>query len=334
MCQRFFFLFGLPLSAIAIVSFAGANTNCRAESPAKTAASSSYSVEMVDDGVEIKLGGQLLTKYWASHTSRPILWPLIGFDGVELTRGYPMQDALPSEKKDHVHHRSFWFNHGEVNGLDFWSEAKSAGKISAIGSPKISGGDTATLKARHQWNDMDGNRVLTDQWHLTFAHDDKLRWIDCVFTLTASEGDVNFGDTKEGSFGIRVAGTMKVDAKQGGKIRNAEGLIDSAAWAQASSWVDYYGPVSDGIHGIAILNHPDSFNYPTRWHVRTYGLFAANPFGVSHFVGGSKTAGTTLKKGESMTFGYRVVIHRGDTESAGIPAVWEAYRATKLAEPN
>ena len=111
---------------------------------------------------------------------------------------------------------------------------------------------------------------------------------------------------------MRVAGTMKVDAKKGGKVTNAEGLTDKAAWGKKSAWVDYAGPVDGDMVGVTIHDHPSSFGHPCRWHVRSYGLFAANPFGVHHFTGGEKTDGIVLKEGTEMRLNYRVVIYEGD----------------------
>ena len=111
--------------------------------------------------------------------------------------------------------------------------------------------------------------------------------------MTASAGPVKFGDTKEGSFGVRVAGSMKVTSKPAGHVINTHGDKDGNAWGKAAPWVDYYGSaVPKGkVVGIAIMNHPSSFRYPTYWHVRTYGLFTANPFGLHHFKGDNSIDG-------------------------------------------
>jgi hypothetical protein len=142
---------------------------------------------------------------------------------------------------------------------------------------------------------------------------------------------VTFGDTKEGMFGLRVASSMDVTRKKGGKITNAEGLTDERAWGQASPWVDYVGPVKDQTVGIAVLNHPASFRYPTTWHVRTYGLFAANPFGWKDF-GKAERGDHTLPAGESIRFAYRVILHKGDTASLGVPAMFQAYAGKAALE--
>ncbi len=166
---------------------------------------------------------------------------------------------------------------------------------------------------------------------VTFYDTHKSRILDFDITIKATDGPVTFGDTKEGMFGVRVASSMDVDAKKGGKITNAEGLTDAAAWGKPSPWVDYTGPVDGQTVGIAILNHPASFRHPTTWHVRTYGLFAANPFGWHDF--GMKTSGDdTIPAGDSIHFGYRLILHTGDTTSANVPAAYAAYAKPPTVE--
>ncbi len=299
----------------------------------EAASAGGYRVEANDKGAAIKLDGKTIAQYWGMHTAKPIIWPLVGVHGHEVTRGYPMRDAVESEREDHVHHRSMWLTHGEVNGYDFWAEGKAtSGTIVPAGRVQVSGGETATLKAAHDWLGPDGKRVLSDRWHLTFGGSGDQRWIDCVFDLIATEGDVHFGDTKEGTFGLRVAGTMKVEAEPGGTIVSANGQKNKQAWGEKAPWVDYYGPVQGEVEGITIMNHPESFGYPCRWHVRTYGLFAANPFGVYHFEGlKQKTAGTILPAGEQRRLAYRVYLHDGDTAAGEVAKVWETYRKQPLA---
>jgi len=142
--------------------------------------------------------------------------------------------------------------------------------------------------------------------------------------LVSNRGPVTFGDTKEGMFGLRVASSMDVNKKRGGLILNAEGLRDDAAWGKPSAWVDYSGPLGGRTVGIAILNHPDSFRYPTHWHVRTYGLFAANPFGWHDF-GIGKSGTYTLPQGHSLRFSYRVIFHDGDAQAARIAEHFRQY---------
>jgi hypothetical protein len=59
---------------------------------------------------------------------------------------------------------------------------------------------------------------------------------------------------------------------------------------------------------VAIIDHPKNVNYPTFWHARGYGLFAANPLGEKVFTNGKSEKNLQLKKGESVTFRHRVVV--------------------------
>ncbi len=269
-------------------------------------------------GVQILHGDKLVADYLTKSGSKPIIWPLLGPTGAKMTRDYPMVADSKDEAHDHPHHRSLWFTHGEVNGVDFWLEGEGKGGITEhLEFTEKSAGKTAVIASRNLWKSPTGEKVLSDSRRFTFGADASANWVDCEIELRATEGDVHFGDTKEGTFGVRVAETMKVDAKKGGKIINSAGQIDSAAWGQPAEWVDYFGPVGSETLGVAILCHPTTFNHPNRWHVRTYGLFAANPFGEYHFTGAKeKTNGVRMKQGEKLLFRYRVMLHVGD-EKAG-----------------
>jgi len=295
---------------------------------AVAAEAAKFEVQQEPDGVTVKLDGKLLTRYVIKSGNKPILWPIIGPHGDAITRQYPMGEALPDERSDHPHQRSFWFTHGDVNGANFWMEGEKAGQIVHKEFLKVSGGETAVISARNEWIAVDGKKVCEDVRTLTFGTCGENVWIDFDSIVTAPDGPVKFVDTKEGSFGVRVAGTMSVDTKKGGQIVNSEGLKDKEAWGKQAPWVDYHGPVNDKTVGIAILNHPTSFRFPTYWHVRTYGLFTANPFGVSDFTGGKGNGDHTLQAGESFTLRYRVLIHKGDEKEGKVAEAYEAYAKT------
>jgi hypothetical protein len=162
------------------------------------------------------------------------------------------------------------------------------------------------------------------------VRNDSARWIDFATKVTAIADEVTFGDTKEGAFGVRVAESMKVDAGKGGKIITSEGLSDKDAWGKPAKWVDYYGPVGDKTLGIAIFDHPSSFRHPTTWHVRTYGLFAPNPFGLHDFPGGQGKDGShKFKKGESFVLKYRVYMHEGDEKTGKVADAYAKFAGQK-----
>ena len=274
--------------------------------------------------IAIELDGSLLSEYRTDTGAKPFLYPLIGPTGSSYTRAYPMQ-TLAGEDHDHPHQRSFWFTHGKINGVDFWSEQDLHGTIKETARKSVvSGPILGRLCTSDDWIGPDGRKVCEDERVFTLYKTREARVIDFEIVLKATAGPVTFGDTKEGMFGLRVASSMDVDKKSGGRIINAEGLVDGRAWGKASPWVDYSGPVNGKTVGIAILNHPRSFRYPTTWHVRTYGLFAANPFGWHDF-GMSKPGDHTLPAGNKLWFGYRVILHEGDASSARIADAFDRY---------
>jgi len=276
--------------------------------------------EKSDAGAVVKIDGKPFAEYVIDSSGKPIVWPIIGPTGKPMTRSWPMAEA-PDEKRDHPHHRSLWFTHGDVNKLSFWHKETTKHREFV----KIESGRQAVIVARNDWLGRDGKTVCEDERTLTFGTDGDARWIDFDITIKAAGAPVKFGDTKEGTMGVRVPGTMKVDAGKGGKIINSEGQTDRNAWGKQAAWVDYHGPVDGETLGIAILNHPSSFRFPTYWHVRTYGLFAANPFGLHHFKRGSADGSHTLQPGETMTFRYRILFHRGDEKQGKVAEAFSAY---------
>ncbi|MHC4110339.1 MAG: DUF6807 family protein [Planctomycetota bacterium] len=288
----------------------------------------------VDKKLKVEINGKLFTEYNYQDVPRPFFYPVIGPTGVPIIRHYPMNPDLDKggDKKDHVHHRSLWFTHGEVNGHDFWGEGRGSGKIVHEKFDKItSGRDVGIIQSRNKWVARDGKVICTDTRTQRFYNRPDGQIMDFEITFHASQGKVVLGDTKEGSMAIRLAPTMRVDGKVGkGHIINSEGHRDGAAWGKRAAWCDYYGPVKDQTVGVAIFDHPTNPKHPTWWHVRTYGLFAANPFGVHNFE--SKPQGTgdiTIQAGKSLTFRYRFYFHKGDAKKAQVAKRYRQYAATK-----
>ena len=282
-----------------------------------------------DGKVDILIDGKVFTTYYhASDQVKPYFHPLRAADGRVMTRAYPMDKSAPGEEKDrdHPHHRSCWYTHGDVNGVDYWGEAaKRQGKIVHRQIDKAEGGQTGVLATTMDWIDDTGKRVLVQSQEVRFQGDNSRRIMDFRITFTAGDQDVKFGDTKEGSFGVRLATPLK--ETNGGVITNSKGATGmKGCWGKAADWVDYAGALGGGKVGVAIMDHPTNPRYPTTWHVRDYGLFAVNPFGLHDFLNDPKQDGSlTIKKGESVTFKYRILIHEGDTGTAKIADEYKAY---------
>lgn len=287
-------------------------------------ASQPFRIESDDAGWKVYQGESLISGYVINSQNRPVVFPIIGPGGHALTRSYPIEPAKPLESLDHDHHRSLWFSHGDVNGVDFWTDDEDSGKIvQTMGSAKVDDQGKAIVLTENDWIAPDGRRIVCDVRRVAFSCDRDRRVIDFDIRLIARDADVVFGDTKEGTLGIRVAGSIKVDANQGGSITNASGDQNAAAWGKRSPWVDYSGrvPAKHGRFaqaGITVHDHPSNFGFPVRWHVRTYGLLAANPFGISDFDGGEKRPGFVLKENTAMHLSYRMVLHptKLDSETA------------------
>jgi hypothetical protein len=292
---------------------------------AGSAPAAEFTVEDTPQGKAVKLDGELFTEYLTKSGSKPILWPIIGPTGKKMTRSWPLEQDVPGEKdRDHIHQRSLWFTHGDVGGIDFWSEGK--GRIEHREFVKAAGGEQAVIVTRNDWLSPDGSKlILQDERKFTFGAEGDSRWIDVDVELKATAGPVKFGDTKEGSFGVRVPSSMRVESFKGGKIVNSEGQENVEAWGKPAAWVDYHGPVDGDKLGIAIMNHPSSFRFPTYWHVRTYGLFAANPFGLSDFTRGQAKGEYTLPEGETLHLRYRVLFHKGDEKEGRVAEAFEEY---------
>jgi hypothetical protein len=136
------------------------------------------------------------------------------------------------------------------------------------------------------------------------------------------------GDTKEGTFAIRV---VKALEEPQGRMLNSNGAVgEKEIWGKRADWVDYSGMVTGEKLGIAIFDHPSSVNHPTYWHARGYGLFAANPFGEHDFYNDPKRDGSAIiAEGGALTFRYRVLIHHGDAGEAQVAKAYQRYTQSK-----
>ncbi len=284
------------------------------------------------DVVKVEIDGKPYAEFVMrdSAANKPYLHPLRTAAGKIVTRRFPME-KVEGEVYDHPHHRGLWFSHGDVNGIDFWGNESSykKSKLGKIVLKKLngvnSGAKSGSIDATFNWNDPDGKTLLTEERVLTFYSDPKLRTVDVDVKLTAAAAPVKFGDTKEGVFAIRLA--TQLDEKHTGRMVNAEGKSgEKLVWGKRSAWVDYAGQLDGETVGVAIFDHPSNPGAPTHWHARSYGLFAANIWGMRDFMN-DKTmdGGMTLDPGKSMRFRYRVVIHTGDATAAGIAALYKQY---------
>ncbi|KAA3611492.1 MAG: hypothetical protein DWQ01_05215 [Planctomycetota bacterium] len=287
-----------------------------------------YHVEKLEDRIRLEIGGQLFSEYRFQEAAIPFFYPLFGPKGQAMTRSYPMAH-VSGEAKDHPHHRSLWFTHGNVNGFDFWHA--SGDQYPRIVFRRLasssSGPMYGSFVAEHDWLAPDGKRVCRDRRSFRFSRQAENRLLEIRIQIIASEGPLRFGDTKEGSMAIRVHPALRLKGKiAAGQILNSEGKVNGKAWGKRARWVDYSGPIQGEVLGVAMFDHPQNFRHPTWWHARDYGLMAANPFGIHDFEGKAKGTGDfLLAKGETLELRYAVYLHQGNAQEAKVESSWQAW---------
>ncbi len=298
------------------------------------------------DKLRVEINGGHFTDYRFKGAPHVYFYPLIGPGGAAMTRNWPMKE-VEGEEKDHPHHRSLWYSHGAVNGVDFWSESAKAGKIVHDKFIAVQGGrESGVIHSANKWIAPDGSVTMTDERVFrVYNRPNNERLFDFEVTLKAGDKDIVLGDTKEGSMAVRVNESMrgtlpKEKGEKGVKVGkgrialstgiSSSGKGDEKAWGKRAAWCDYSGPVEGKTVGIAIFDHPTNPKSPTWWHVREYGLFAANPFGVHDFEKQPKGTGDiTIPAGKSITFKYRFYIHEGEEVAGKVAERYADYAAGK-----
>lgn len=307
--------------------------------------------------VDVLMDGKLFTSYiWPDNVMKPVLYPVITASGAEVTRGFPMKPRA-GERVDHPHHVGIWFNYGDVDGLDFWnnSEAIPANKKSGYGTihhksilKKDGGKGHGVLVVTATWDTPDGKKLLDETTELHFINEGATRIIDRITKLTAGSEPVSMADNKEGVIAIRVARqlelpqkdevimtdakgnptTVKAMSTEGvtGSYRTSEGIKDDAVWSTRGRWCDLNGTINNEKVALVICDHPQNVGYPTYWHARGYGLFAANTLGWSVFTKGKEKLNYSIPAGKTATFRYRMVIHNGsDLSNEAINALADEF---------
>jgi hypothetical protein len=313
--------------------------------------------------VDITFDGQPFTSYvWPTSLKKPVLYPLIAPGGVTVSRGYPLQPR-PGERVDHPHHAGMWFNYGNVNGFDFWNNSEAIKpedreKMGTIRQDRIvsshGGRDTGHLTVETVWVDGKGHDLIRETTHFTFTHRPDANVIDRVTTLKALDRTV-FHDDKEGLLGIRVAHFLESPTEKGGMFADASGRITKvadadtkgatgvyltsegkqgdAAWGTRGRWCLLSGQAGAEAGGqtytIGIFDHPGNPGYPTYWHARGYGLFAANPLGDSIFDKKAPPHNFAIDKDGSATFRYRVIFYKGAVNAEQANHEADAFAAAR-----
>jgi hypothetical protein len=276
----------------------------------------------------VSAGEDLFTEYDFASYARPILYPLLGPGQIHFTRHWPMRDDIAGEAHDHPHHKSVWFAHGDVNGLDFWSE-KARIENESIETAPEDPSSWPGIVAGNRWMGPDGV-VCREVATLRFRAEPTARFVDCAYRIY-SERTVTFGDTKEGTFALRTHPALNLkksaeDAPEPGHAENSQGERDGALWGRPARWVCYFGVLDGTPGGIAVFDHPGNLRHPTTWHARDYGLVAANPFGLHDFL--AKPAGEgkfVLLPKQTLTLRYQIVLFSGEFDRNQVEGWYRAF---------
>src|SRR6476646_11870049 len=293
-------------------------------------------VKKNDHDIQVLINKKLFTDFFYSDTfTKPVLYPIYATDGQIITRGFPL-NSRPNEPTDHPHHIGLWLNYENVNGLDFWNNsfAIPPGKKHLYGwikTDKIietSNGEKGVLSYHANWVNQKNEVLLEETTTFEFSGTPHWRIIDRSTTLKANT-DILFADAKDGMLGLRVAHELQIpsmadqkftddkgnvtivkgstDSIANGNYLTSEGKQGDDAWSTRAVWCKMYGKIGNDSVSITIIDHPSNINYPTYWHARGYGLFAANPLGEKIFTNNKSEKNLTLQKGQSVTFRYRVI---------------------------
>lgn len=292
--------------------------------------------------VNIFIGGKLFTTFnYSDSIEKPVLYPIHTAHETTVTRGFPL-NTQPGDPTDHPHHLGLWLNFENVNGLDFWNNSYAIPKekkqlygwIKTDKILKMSGGETGILSYHANWTNQQNELLLEETTRFEFSGTIHQRIIDRITILKANT-EVRFKDAKDGLLGLRLAHALEIqtmedqkftddkgnitivkggtDTIPNGTYLTSEGKKGNDAWGTRGRWCKVYGKMGKDSVSITIIDHPKNPNYPTFWHARGYGLFAANPLGEKIFTNERGSKNLQLKKGELVTFRFRIVIDEGNT---------------------
>lgn len=290
--------------------------------------------------INIFIGQKLFTTFLYPDTlEKPVLYPISAANGMVITRGFPL-NPKPGDPTDHPHHIGLWFNYENLNGLDFWNNSyaipqekkKSYGWVKTDKILETTNGPVGKLSYHANWTNQQNEVLVEETTTYEFSGNANQRIIDRVTVLKANT-EANFTDAKDGLLGLRLAHELQIPTTEDKKFTDDKGIVTvvkgekdkiangtyitsegkegDAAWSTRAKWCKAVGKMGQDSISVTIIDHPQNVNYPTYWHARGYGLFAANPLGEKIFTNGKSAKNLQLKKGESVTFRYRVVIENG-----------------------
>lgn len=280
--------------------------------------------------IDVLIDGRLFTSFrYSTEYEKPFLYPIYSPKGAFITRGYPLAPRM-GERVDHPHQVGLWFNHGDVNGLDFWnnssvvSDKEKYGHIVVI---KVTIPTDNTIEIIAEWRDHQENVLLEENTKYIFEATRTTRVIDHISVLKAVQ-NVRFIDNKEGLMAIRIDRAFEMPTDEMNlfitaerlpsekKIRadntNVNGLYYSSSgymgndvWSTRNDWVLLTGKKEGEKITFGFFDHPENIGYPFHAHARGYGLFAVNNLGAQSYNSKEEKMNLYLAEGDSLIFRHR-----------------------------
>jgi hypothetical protein len=289
------------------------------------AAESVVGFEKGEHELKLQIDGRNIASYVFEdeQLSRPYFAHVKTLTGKQVTRNHPPQEGL--DKLDHADwHPGVWLSFGDINGNDYWRLKAKTQHVRFVEPPSVQS-NVGTFAVQNHYLSNDDQRVVcveTCSYTVRLVPSGYMLSIASEFHST--NGDVRFGDQEEMGLGIRLATTLAVETKSGGRILDSEGRRNGKEiWGKQARWCDYSGPFDGAWIGMTILTSPTNFR-PSWTHARDYGLVAMNPFGVNAFTKQPRQD-VTVKQGESFKLSFAVVVHETDHEEQFDPDL--AYRS-------
>ncbi len=315
----------LPLLLALVLSLLNAHSTFAVD----TQSSKSFRFENKPGSVNVIVDQQVVASYvyQDEQVTHPYWHTLRTKDGLQVTRNHPPKP--PADRDDHVGlHTGLWLSFGDISGNDYWRLKTRCVHKSFEIAPE-NGLQDQRFSVINEYLDKDSSVIALEKCRFDFKliEDDYLLIWESTFEPQIEK--ITFGDQEEMGLGIRVASTLAVDNKQGGRILDSQGRRNGTGiWGKTVQWVDYSGPLDAQWAGIAIL--VDDHNFRPSWcHARDYGFLALNPFGRKAFTGGEASS-IELKKGETLQLRYGVLIHQSPTEAEfSVTKAWKEFSPSK-----
>ncbi len=306
--------------------------------------------------VDVFIKGKHFTSYcYPADQEKPFLYPVIAPNGTIVTRGYPVAPR-EGDRVDHPHHIGLWFNHGNVNGIDFWNNSSAIpgndkGKYGRIVVKKIlkaEGGNRGVIEVFSDWVNNSGAVLLNERSTYIFSAVGDLWTIDHISVLSAPIIDIRISDSKEGLFAIRVDRAfempssepltfidsngkpteVKVADNRGvtGMYTGSNGKKGDAVWGTTNRWVILNGQKDSVSIGMAIFDNPTNYGFPAYSHARGYGLFAVNNFGRKSYDPSREKLEYIISKGQSVKLVHRFCVKSGsELTAADAEKIYETF---------